>query len=193
MNELIIEGHLKQPRRGGARVGAGRKKNSGAFNEATEPVRIPLSLVSPIKALLSEWKANKEKGICPKIYEKLCAANTKISYGTRGSENQQPEDVGQRLVTQKESAHCFAIVASQPLPEAHIQMGDCLIFNKKKPITNGAVVALLTGEVLNIGVVTIEKDHCYITADLKIIGTAPNLTGLNIWGTAQSMVRSLSS
>ncbi len=40
--------------RGGARVGAGRKKGSGIFKEATKVVRIPISRVNEVKALLFE-------------------------------------------------------------------------------------------------------------------------------------------
>lgn len=60
MNELN-EDKAGVNKRGGSRVGAGRKKNSGAFKEQTVPIRVPVSLVGEVKALLEKAKLSANK------------------------------------------------------------------------------------------------------------------------------------
>ncbi|MBT4001296.1 MAG: DNA polymerase V, partial [Candidatus Thioglobus sp.] len=43
--------------RGGARLGAGRKKNSGKFKEDTKVMRVPLSLVGTVASTLEVYKS----------------------------------------------------------------------------------------------------------------------------------------
>ena len=49
-------------KRGGARIGSGRKKDSGVFGEKTEPIRIPVSIIPEIKTILTNFK-NKSSSL----------------------------------------------------------------------------------------------------------------------------------
>ena len=42
---------------GGARKGAGRKKNSGSFKEGTKVIRVPVSLVNAINPVIEIYKS----------------------------------------------------------------------------------------------------------------------------------------
>ncbi|WP_178862146.1 LexA family protein [Thiomicrorhabdus cannonii] len=49
--------------RGGARIGAGRKKGSGAFGEPTKVIRVPESQVEPVKQWLDQRLAQQKPSV----------------------------------------------------------------------------------------------------------------------------------
>ena len=49
--------NIKTQAHGGARAGAGRKKNSGKFKEDTKVMRVPASLVDTVKSTLEVYKS----------------------------------------------------------------------------------------------------------------------------------------
>ena len=48
---------------GGARKGAGRKKNSGSFKEGTKVLRVPFSLVDSILPSIEMYKSQLKSGV----------------------------------------------------------------------------------------------------------------------------------
>jgi len=48
---------------GGARKGAGRKKNSGSFKEETKVLRVPISLVDSILPSIEMYKSQIKSGV----------------------------------------------------------------------------------------------------------------------------------
>ena len=48
---------------GGARKGAGRKKNSGSFKEGTKVIRVPVSLVDTINPVIEIYKSQVKSDI----------------------------------------------------------------------------------------------------------------------------------
>jgi len=48
---------------GGARKGAGRKKNSGSFKEETKVLRVPISLVDSITPSIEMYKSQVKSGV----------------------------------------------------------------------------------------------------------------------------------
>ena len=57
--KLIINTH----NHGGARKGAGRKKNSGRFKEDTKVIRVPISLVESILPSIEVYKSQIKTGV----------------------------------------------------------------------------------------------------------------------------------
>jgi len=55
-------------KRGGARIGAGRKKGSSVYGEETTPVRIPKSLLATVSQLLEYKKKQLEEKIDPLVF-----------------------------------------------------------------------------------------------------------------------------
>ena len=49
---------------GGARKGAGRKKNSGSFKEETKVIRVPVSLVNAINPVIEVYKSQVKSDVC---------------------------------------------------------------------------------------------------------------------------------
>jgi DNA polymerase V len=48
---------MNTPNHGGARKGAGRKKNSGSFKEETKVIRVPISLVDSLIPTIEVYKS----------------------------------------------------------------------------------------------------------------------------------------
>ena len=48
---------------GGARKGAGRKKNSGSFKQETKVLRVPISLIESITPSIEVYKSQIKSGI----------------------------------------------------------------------------------------------------------------------------------
>ena len=60
---------------GGARKGAGRKKNSGSFKEETKVIRVPVSLVSAINPVIEVYKSQVKSDV-----EVLIASDNQLNY-----------------------------------------------------------------------------------------------------------------
>lgn len=165
-------------KRGGARVGAGRKKNSGAFKEGTEPIRIPSSLASEIKLILNEVKKRKNGADIGKLHDLIRSKSTGIMMPM---DNGEVIDVADLIVDAKHAMNCFALIINEDQLDHGLKIGDCVIFNKTRKPKKGDLVASLDGCLL--------KARVYLRdGDVK----SANANELNnILGVAVSMTRGL--
>ena len=144
----------KKNQRGGVRKGAGRKKDSGLYAEATKVVRIPISRISEVKNfLLSTKKTNSSivDFIQPSIQKPtpITLFSHKVPAGFPSPADDYldlPIDLNEYLV--ENSAATFYIrVTGNSMTDEGIDDGDLLIVDRSKTAKNDdIVIGVLDGE-----------------------------------------------
>ncbi len=183
---------------GGARKGAGRKKNSGSFKEETKVIRVPVSLVSAINPVIEVYKSQVKSDI-----EVLVASDnptelsipiftSRVQAGFPSPADDYLEDtldLNAHLIHHKEATF-FVKAQGDSMIGASIQQGDILIVDKSLTAKSGKIViAVVDGEF------TVKRLHKYkgnITLkaenpdfkDIKIGGDDE----LIIWGVVTSVI-----
>ncbi|NCC04364.1 MAG: LexA family transcriptional regulator [Proteobacteria bacterium] len=124
--------------RGGFRQGAGRPKGTGAWGEATRPLRVPESLYTDVQAYI-------EAGGCPRL--PLYSSN--VPAGTPGVADDHVEefiDLNALLVKHPEDTFMLR-VSGDSMTGAGIFDGDLLIVDRKEiPRKGRIVVANIKGQ-----------------------------------------------
>ena len=183
---------------GGARKGAGRKKNSGSFKAETKVIRVPVSLVSAINPVIEVYKSQVKSDV-----EVLIASDnptelsipiftSRVQAGFPSPADDHLEDtldLNAHLIHHKEATF-FVKAQGDSMIGAGIQQGDILIVDKSLTAKSGKIViAVVDGEF------TVKRLHKYkgnITLkaenpdfkDIKIGGDDE----LIIWGVVTSVI-----
>lgn len=149
--------------RGGARHGAGRKANSGAFGEKTVAKRIPASLVEGIEQLIDTYKGRKNKnnlkldaksmknvGLMSASNLNLPLFESRVAAGFPSPADDHLEaslDLNQHLI--KHPAATFFVRASgESMINAGINDNDILVVDRSlNPKHGDIVIAVLNGEL----------------------------------------------
>ncbi len=189
---------MNTPNHGGARKGAGRKKNSGSFKEETKVIRVPISLVDSLIPTIEVYKSQVKS----KVEVFLAKDNptelsipiftSRVQAGFPSPADDHLEDVldlNTHLIHHKEATF-FVKAQGDSMLGAGIQQGDILIVDKSLSAKSGKIViAVVDGEF------TVKRLHKYkgnITLkaenpdfeDIKIGGTDE----LIIWGVVTSVI-----
>lgn len=128
--------------RGGARPGAGRKSGSGAFGEATQPIRVPMALVAGVERALSDYKERVARareagaGVAPLREEAIGVDEALIA---QGGPSGKPVSIGALLAQNPESS--FAWTADRDIPAMGIVVGDALIIDRAAKAEQGSILA----------------------------------------------------
>jgi len=183
---------------GGARKGAGRKKNSGSFKEETKVLRVPISLVDSITPSIEMYKSQVKSGV-EVLLTKNNATELLIPIFTSRVQAGFPSPVDDHLedtldlnthLIQHQEATFFVKAQGDSMIGAGIHQGDILIVDKSlTPKSGKIVIAVVDGEF------TVKRLHKYkgnITLkaensefeDIKITGTDE----LIIWGVVTSVI-----
>ena len=186
------------PSHGGARKGAGRKKNSGSFKEETKVIRVPISLVDSliptIEVYKSQVKSKVEVFLTKDNPSELSIPifTSRVQAGFPSPADDHLEDaldLNTHLIHHKEATF-FVKAQGDSMLGAGIQQGDILIVDKSLSAKSGKIViAVVDGEF------TVKRLHKYkgnITLkaenpdfeDIKIGGTDE----LIIWGVVTSVI-----
>ena len=189
---------MNTPNHGGARKGAGRKKNSGSFKEETKVIRVPISLVDSliptIKVYKSQVKSKVEVFLTKDNPTELSIPifTSRVQAGFPSPADDHLEDaldLNTHLIHHKEATF-FVKAQGDSMLGAGIQQGDILIVDKSLSAKSGKIViAVIDGEF------TVKRLHKYkgnITLkaenpdfeDIKIGGTDE----LIIWGVVTSVI-----
>jgi len=117
--------------RGGYRPGAGRPKGTGAWGEATRPLRVPESLYADVQAFI-------EAGGCPRL--PLYSSN--VPAGTPGLADDHVEEfIDLTALLVKHPEHTFMLrVSGDSMTGAGIFDGDLLIVDRKEVPRNGRII-----------------------------------------------------
>lgn len=140
---MIIETIIKKGTfmtRGGRRVGAGRPKGTGKYQESTKSIRIPISKESEVRATL----LGEEGAYSIPFY------SSKVQAGFPSPADDYIErylDLNAEYI--KHPAATFLVTATgESMVEAGIFDGDVLLVDKSLPATDGSIViAALNGEL----------------------------------------------
>ena len=183
---------------GGARKGAGRKKNSGNFKEQTKVIRVPISLVDSITPGIEVYKSQVKSGMEvlrineDPIKQLIPIFTSRVQAGFPSPADDHLEDtldLNTHLIHHKEATF-FVKAQGESMIGAGIHQGDILIVDKSlSPKSGKIVIAVVDGEF------TVKRLHKYkgnITLkaensefeDIKIKGTDE----LIIWGVVTSVI-----
>ena len=137
---------------GGARIGAGRKINTGKFREKTQVVRIPISLINKVNQALDEYKneVNKFSIPAPNAPDvKIPFFSSRVQAGFPSPADDYLEDsldLNKYLIHHEESTF-FVRAQGDSMLGAGIYPGDILVVDKSLDAKNGKIViAVVDGE-----------------------------------------------
>ncbi len=189
---------MNTPNHGGARKGAGRKKNSGSFNEETKVIRVPISLVDSLIPTIEVYKSQVKSKVEVFLTKdnptelSIPIFTSRVQAGFPSPADDHLEgalDLNTHLIHHKEATF-FVKAQGDSMLGAGIQQGDILIVDKYLSAKSGKIViAVVDGEF------TVKRLHKYkgnITLkaenpdfeDIKIGGTDE----LIIWGVVTSVI-----
>ncbi len=125
--------------RGGARQGAGRPKGQGKYKESTKPIRIPVSMVDKVMAII-----DSEENYELPLY--LCA----VSAGYPSPSNDEVADkvdLNKYLIKHPTATFLVRVVGDSMI-NAGINQNDILVVDRSIEAKNGRiVVAAVNGEL----------------------------------------------
>lgn len=194
-----ISDHKK---RGGARIGAGRKKGSSIYGESTRAIRVPEGLLPEIHNLLN-WRRHRVQAdgaaevsllypaVCPNRL-KLPLFSGKVAAGFPSPADDYVEktlDLNELLV-QKPAATFFVRAEGESMLGAGIHPNDILVVDRSlKPVSGKIVICALNGELTvkrlkhsQEGVVLAAENPAY--SDILVKSEAD----LVIWGVVTSVI-----
>lgn len=184
-----------QAGRGGARPGAGRKTGSGAFGEATVPMRVPVSLALEMDELLESFKGqvaakkNAADALAPVSAGKLRAKAMAVVELAGSSPSGKPVDVARMVAEHPES--CFAWTATLDMPEWGIKHGDVVVIDRAGKPVHGCVAAVWVAHGIElVGVQTdAQGASASKTGAKKPDHQAKKITELPLWGVVVGLAR----
>lgn len=155
---------MQQPTHGGARNGAGRKKNSGSFKEKTKVLRVPLSLVDSIQDSLKIYRSQIKSSIelmlpqgSPENVD-IPIFISRVQAGFPSPADDYLEDtldLNKYLIQHKEATF-FVRAQGDSMLDAGIHSGDILVVDKSlKAISGKIVIAVVDGDF------TVKRLHKY--------------------------------
>lgn len=196
---------------GGKRQGAGRKKGSGAFREATKVMRIPESQVATIEDYLQQLKSqlqtskdSNEAALellsedfipehSPSGYQ-IPLYSHKVVAGFPSPADDYIEaylDLNEKLVANKASTFLLR-VQGDSMQDVGIYEGDILVVDRSLPPQNGKIViAALDGE-LTVKRLQITKDGTFLAPEnpnYPLIKVREE-SEMVIWGVVTSCIHS---
>jgi DNA polymerase V len=147
--------------RGGVRAGAGRKKNSGLYQEETKPVRLPVRHIETVKAFLKELYNAPEKTTLGSDIGKVHSFETPFfqsfpfydSAVSAGFPSPADDHISGELdlnhfLISRPTSTFFVRVSGDSMVGASIQDGDVLVVDRSlEPKHKDIVIAVLNGEL----------------------------------------------
>jgi len=141
-----------QHKHAGARIGAGRKKNTGKFKEKTQVIRIPISLVNNVGQALKEYKKEIDKFSvptpnAPDVSIPFFSSRVQAGFPSPADDHLEDSlDLNKYLIHHEESTF-FVRAQGDSMLGAGIYPGDILVVDKSLDAKNGKIViAVVDGE-----------------------------------------------
>jgi len=185
--------------RGGARPGAGRKPGSGRFQEPTGIMRVPQSLIPPLRAWLdAQAEALRGRGVRPftaapsALSLPLFTARIPAGFPSPADDHLEDSvDLNEHLVHHP-AATFFVRVEGDSMTGAGIQHGDLLVVDRAlEPKSGAIVVAVIHGE-LTVKRLKIEGERVWLMAENPRYPPLEIKDGMDlvIWGVVAHAVHS---
>lgn len=152
MNKQTIQG------RGGKRLGAGRPKGSGKFNEPTRAIRVPESSVTYIEEFLGHYPENIKNisDVIPanvteytsKLKIPLFSSTVAAGFPSPADDHiEETLDLNEYMV-QRPTSTFMLRVEGESMRDAGIMPNDILVVDRSvKPSHNKIIIAALDGEL----------------------------------------------
>jgi DNA polymerase V len=190
-----------KPKRGGVRLGAGRKKGSSVYGETTKAIRVPESMVPEVKAMLNHRKQLFEISTTvllpspsPSLVD-IPLFSGKVAAGFPSPADDYIEktlDLNDLLI-QKPAATFFVRAEGESMLGAGIHPNDILVVDRSiDPVVGKVVICALNGELTVKRLKSIGNEiilgaenpaYCDITVQEEI--------DLVIWGVVTNVIHSL--
>lgn len=142
--------------RGGYREGAGRKKDSGQYQEQTKPVRLPLKHIETVKKFLASLYENEEDFLLSSSSNAISNSfslpmfSSSVSAGFPSHADDYVEEsinLNEYLVEDPQSTFCVR-VNGDSMMDVGIHHKDILVVNRLiKAKSQDVVIASLNGEL----------------------------------------------
>ncbi|MDC9727436.1 MAG: translesion error-prone DNA polymerase V autoproteolytic subunit [Candidatus Thioglobus sp.] len=149
---------------GGARTGAGRKKNSGKFKEDTKVMRVPVSLVDQVKSTLDVYKSQLKSDVnvfefdanAPSLSIPIFSSRVQAGFPSPADDHLEDRlDLNKHLIHHQEATF-FVRAQGESMLNAGIHPGDILVVDKSLPAKSSKIViAVVDGEF------TVKRLHKY--------------------------------
>ena len=170
---------------GGARKGAGRKKNSGSFKEETKVLRVPISLVDSITPSIEMYKSQIKssvevlltKGNPTELLIPIFTSRVQAGFPSPADDHLEDTlDLNTHLIHHQEATF-FVKAQGDSMIGAGIHQGDILIVDKSlTPKSGKIVIAVVDGEF------TVKRLHKY-KGNITLKAENPEFEDIKIRGT----------
>ena len=134
----------KKPTAGGFREGAGRPKGSGKYGEKTQPIRVPISLVTEVKNFIV-----KREDVYENVYE-LPLYSTRVAAGLPSPADDTVDrylNLNEYLIESPTETFCVKAIGDSMI-NAGINENDILIVDRSlKPTHGKVIIAVLNNEL----------------------------------------------
>ena len=183
---------------GGARKGAGRKKNSGEFKENTKVIRVPASLVESVKYSLNVYKSKLKSNtrvLLPKENAKellvpIFSSRVQAGFPSPADDHMDETlDLNTHLIQHKESTF-FVKAQGESMLGAGIYPGDILIVDRSVTARSGKIVIAVVDSEFTVkrlhkykGKITLKAEN----TDFDDINIKEG-SELIIWGVVTSVI-----
>lgn len=190
--------------RGGRREGSGRPPGRNAYGEATQPKRIPVSLVPTGEDLLEQYRNRRDdlppgEGVYRPVFDEtpvsLPLYASRISAGWPSPADDYIEDMLdlQRLLVQHPAATFYLRVKGDSMSGASILDGDILVVDRSVDPVHGRIVVASIDNELTVKllynhdnrVALIPENPAYQPIEIT------DETDLRLWGVVAGIVRKL--
>ena len=145
----------KKQTHGGARVGAGRKKNTGKFKEDTRVMRVPVSLVDQVKSTLEVYKSQLKSDVkvslpmadAPIVSTPIFTSRVQAGFPSPADDYLEDQlDLNKHLIYHQEATF-FVRAQGESMLNAGVHPGDILVVDKSLTAKSGKIViAVVDGE-----------------------------------------------
>ncbi len=185
---------------GGSRAGAGRPKGRNAYGESTQPMRIPLSLVTPVEKLLTELSQLRNSQEIDQLLPaslseplKIPLYGSKVEAGFASPADDFVEDYLDlnQLLVKRHEATFFVRVAGRSMVDAGIQPGDILIVDRSLEPVHGKVVIAVVDTEVTVKRLSTKGGKVVLKAENPEYSDIPVTGELHIWGVVTSVIHQL--
>ncbi len=187
--------------RGGKRPNAGRPKGTGKYGEQTKPIRIPVSKLDEVMALL--LNENDNSIVDNKIYKAAVGEeqlrplySSKVSAGQptpATSEIEDMIDLNQYLLAADLDSAYFVRANGESMIDIGIYPGDLLVIDSNLPAKSGKIVIALVNGELTVKRLRKEDDKIYLVPEnskFEIIEVTEEMD-FKIWGVVTNAIHKI--
>lgn len=188
---------------GGVRSGAGRKPGSNAYGESTKAIRVPLSTLPEVQALLERMKqARLTASLPPGAWVPDASASSQVlplfsHRVTAGFPSPADDYIDQRLdlnehLVDHPAATFYVRVQGDSMTGANIHDGDMLVVDRAlEPVDGKIVIASVNGE-LTVKRLKIENEGAWLIPENPDYPPLKISEGLDcvIWGVVAHVIHS---